>query len=410
MSTSVSGCYRDSRMPKWKSTPWPVGKAKWEESARYWRSLPAAAFALLLTGIACLFAAMGVLTGVVSAREMPFTEALVLAADAAALATALAWAVFQARLKWMVVIILLQFVSVSLITGLLFRNVSPLTTSERDYAVFQQRIRVEAVVAMVFVVGGYAVLSAFLRKEGMRVFGPLTEIKLASEVHRALVPAVATTVGGFEILGTSVPSGEMGGDLVDIIESPPQWLAYLADVSGHGVPAGVIMAMVKSATRIGAIADINLSRLLSDLNRVLNSSCASNTFVTFACVAGDGGSRLQFSLAGHLPILHYRKSVGTAEEESVSNLPLGVLPDSKFETASIDCDPGDVLVVFSDGLTEVNDAEGQELGLEPLKSVLRASADASLSEIMNALRDCALKHGKQTDDQTVLLLRRKDRG
>lgn len=397
-------------MPKWKSTPWPVGKAKWEESARYWRNLPAAAFALLLTGIACLFAAMGVLTGVVSAREMPFTEALVLAADAAALATALAWAVFQARLKWMVVIILLQFVSVSLITGLLFRNVSPLTTSERDYAVFQQRIRVEAVVAMVFVVGGYAVLSAFLRKEGMRVFGPLTEIKLASEVHRALVPAVATTVGGFEILGTSVPSGEMGGDLVDIIESPPQWLAYLADVSGHGVPAGVIMAMVKSATRIGAIADINLSRLLSDLNRVLNSSCASNTFVTFACVAGDGGSRLQFSLAGHPPILHYRKSVGTAEEESVSNLPLGVLPDSKFETASIDCDPGDVLVVFSDGLTEVNDAEGQELGLEPLKSVLRASADASLSEIMNALRDCALKHGKQTDDQTVLLLRRKDRG
>jgi sigma-B regulation protein RsbU (phosphoserine phosphatase) len=397
-------------MPKWKPTPWAVGKAKWEETARYWRSLPAAAFALLLTGIACLFAAMGVLTAVISAKEMPFTEGLVLAADAAVLAAALAWSVFQARIRWMAVIIFLQFVSVSLITGLLFRHVSPLTASERDYAVFQQRIRVEAVVAMVLIVGGYVALSAFLRKEGMRVFGPLTEIKLASEVHRALVPAVAASVGGFEILGSSVPSGEMGGDLVDIIEEPPQWLAYLADVSGHGVAAGVIMAMVKSATRMGATADNNLSTLLSGLNRVLNSSCASNTFVTFACIAGDGSPRLQFSLAGHPPILHYRKRVGTAEEQSVSNLPLGVLPDSKFETASIDCDPGDVLVVFSDGLTEVDDAEGQELGLDPLKSVLRASAEAPLSEIMNALQDCALKHGKQTDDQTVLLLRRKDRG
>jgi serine phosphatase RsbU (regulator of sigma subunit) len=396
-------------MPRWRSTPWPVGKAKWEESARYWKSVPRGAFALLLTGIACLFATMGLLAGVINATQLSVTGALVLAADTSAISTSLAWAAFQARFRWMVVFILLQVVFGSLISRFLFGSVPTLTNSEPDYAVFQQRIRVEAVLAMIFVVSGYVVLSAFLRKEGRRVFGPLTEMRLATEVHRALVPAVATNVGGFAMLGSSVPSGEMGGDLVDIIEKPPQWLAYLADVAGHGVAAGVIMAMVKSATRVGAAGDINLSGLLAGLNRALNSSFASNTFVTFACVTGDDGPRVQFALAGHLPILHYRKGAGTVEECSVSNLPLGILPDSKFETASMVCGPGDVLVALSDGLTEVDDADGRELGLNPLKSVLLTAADAPLSEIMSALRDCASKHGKQMDDQTVLLLRRKDK-
>src|ERR1041385_1031584 len=174
----------------------------------------------------------------------------------------------------------------------------------------------------------------------------------------------------------------MGGDLVDVVEGSPFWMAYVADVSGHGVSAGMIMAMVKSGTRMGTTAAgrQDLSALLSNLNRVLASLSADNTFITFACVAGAGGPDLQFALAGHLPVLHYRKRLGVVEERSVSNLPLAVFDGTRLESANISCEVGDVLAIVTDGLTEASDKQDHELGLEPFKAVLLESATAPLEQ------------------------------
>jgi serine phosphatase RsbU (regulator of sigma subunit) len=217
---------------------------------------------------------------------------------------------------------------------------------------------------------------------------------------------VAQRSGAFEFSGISVPSGQVGGDLVDLLQHGTEWTAYVADVSGHGVPAGMIMAMVKSAARMGSGSGENLSALLADLNRVLLSVSAPNVFVTFACISGSSGSNIQFALAGHLPILHYRKRLETVEERTVSNLPLAIVADAKFESANIECEEGDVLAILTDGLTETADASGQELNLGPLKEILRKSATQPLQQIVTELRNCALAQGKQVDDQTVLLVRR----
>src|SRR5262249_28418063 len=149
----------------------------------------------------------------------------------------------------------------------------------------------------------------------------------AREVHQALVPVVAHRIGPYEIYGASLPSGQVGGDLVDVISEGPRWTAYLADVSGHGVTAGMIMAMVKSAMRMGSGPNGTvLSAHLAQLNQNLATLSASNVFVTFAVIRGANNRALEFALAGHLPILHYRRREGTVEQRSVSNLPLAVFP------------------------------------------------------------------------------------
>ncbi len=389
----------------WTSTEWMLPSRKWARDARYWKTVPHGPMALLVTGIFFLFASFGLLMTIISVVAVPVSSAMILAALCGLYAVGLAYAGFRANLKLMLVVIAVQIVSLFLYARFMGAS-APLSSSARDFAILQHRLSIEGWLALAFMLLAYILITMFIQREGQRVFGPIAEMKLATEVHRALVPSFSRLVGGFEICGASMPSGEMGGDLVDIIEEGPRWIAYLADVSGHGVPAGMIMAMVKSATRMGATADITPSTLLCNLNRVLASSCAPNTFVTFACIAGGADSSLQFSLAGHLPILRYRKRLGTVEEHSVPNLPLGVLPDAKFEAAGIECEPGDILVVLTDGMTEVSDAHGQELGMEPLKSVLLLSADAPLEKIMMALRARSLQHGKQLDDQSLLLLRR----
>jgi serine phosphatase RsbU (regulator of sigma subunit) len=166
----------------------------------------------------------------------------------------------------------------------------------------------------------------------------------------------------------------------------------------------MIMAMVKSAARMGSAKAAGLPALLSDLNSVLLSVSASNLFVTFACIAGTAGNRVQFALAGHLPILHYRKRLETVEERGVENLPLAILPHAEFTAAEIECEEGDVLAVLTDGLTETSDAMERELGLEPLKQTLARTSGNSLAQIAAELRKVSLQHGSQVDDQTVLLV------
>jgi serine phosphatase RsbU (regulator of sigma subunit) len=107
------------------------------------------------------------------------------------------------------------------------------------------------VCAILAIVAAYVAFIIFVRREGSRYFRIQTEIELAREIHRSLVPTFERKLAGFEVFGASIPSGEVGGDLVDIAESSGEWVAYLADVSGHGVAAGVLMAMFRTSLHSG---------------------------------------------------------------------------------------------------------------------------------------------------------------
>src|SRR5215468_1002010 len=178
---------------------------------------------------------------------------------------------------------------------------------------------------------GYVFFVRFVRKQGLRYFRVQTEIELAEQIHRSLVPPIAWHTSQYEFYGVSAPTGEMGGDL-----------GYLADVCGHGVPSGVLMAMVKSAARMRLATSSEPQVLLEDLNRVISELIAAEMFVTLAFVSLGKSNDLHFATAGHLPILHFRSATGSVCELSTPNLPIGIFKEQKFASSHVEFSSGDI--------------------------------------------------------------------
>jgi sigma-B regulation protein RsbU (phosphoserine phosphatase) len=248
---------------------------------------------------------------------------------------------------------------------------------------------------------GYFFFIRFIKNQGLHYFRVQAEIELAQEIHRSLVPPIAVSTSQHEFYGMSVPSGEMGGDLVDLVQDHDKWIAYLADVSGHGVPSGVLMAMVKSAGRIRLMSSSELQVLLGDLNHVICES-ATNTFVTLACVAAERSNDLRFATAGHLPILHFRSATGSVCELATSNPPIGIFKGQVFESSRVEFSRGDIAVLLTDGLTEVINEREEEFGLERIKQLIANHSAQPLEVICELLMSEAREFGKQAG---VLLVR-----
>jgi hypothetical protein len=375
---------------------------QWAERAKFWRTIPPLSTAVFLAAVFCLFGSIGFLClGLNPDLVSPLRRALVvLISGGFAVGYALAGTRHKPRAFYF--LIPSHIAAISLLPKLGHRAAASLSIPPA----LEQKILLDNIGAILMVVGGYILFFTFFQREGRRYFKAHTEIRLASEIHRALVPSFALQIGEFELHGVSQPSGEVGGDLVDVILEGDRWFGYVADVSGHGVPAGVMMAMVKSAVRMHWVQGQSASSLMEPLNSVVRAVRAQEMFVTCAYLQSDGGTTLRFSLAGHLPILHFQAAAGTVAEHSILNFPLGLFPQPAFETSEIQCSPGDVLVVLTDGLTEVFDRNGTELGLEPLKCALRESAAGPLEQISLRLQRTARQHGPPADDQTMLIVRR----
>jgi sigma-B regulation protein RsbU (phosphoserine phosphatase) len=234
-----------------------------------------------------------------------------------------------------------------------------------------------------------------------------TEIDLAKAIHRSLVPSIGCRSECFEFYGASAPSGEVGGDLVDLVHDGQNWIGYVADVSGHGVAAGVVMGMFKSAARMRLSSPVGVDALFTDLNRVLFDLKSPNMFITCACARYDNSGRIEFGLAGHLPILHFRTTTRTVDELSVGHFPVGMFEESTYRCGQADVEPGDLLVLLTDGLTEVVNPDDEEFGLERLKQVVIEHSASPLQQLFDAVFTRVRAHGPQLDDQTLLLVRCK---
>jgi sigma-B regulation protein RsbU (phosphoserine phosphatase) len=253
---------------------------------------------------------------------------------------------------------------------------------------------------------GYVFFVRFVRKQGLRYFRVQTEIELAEQIHRSLVPPIACRTSRSEFYGVSAPSGEMGGDLIDLVQDGNKWTGYLADVCGHGVASGVLMAMVKSAARMRLATSSEPQVLLEDLNRVISELSAAEMFVTLAFVSLGKSNDLQFATAGHLPILQFRSATGSVCELSTPNPPIGIFKEQKFASSQVEFSSGDIAVLLTDGLTEAANENDEEYGLERVKQQVTKHSKQSLKVLCEMLLAEARKFGKQIDDQSVLLVRR----
>jgi sigma-B regulation protein RsbU (phosphoserine phosphatase) len=244
-----------------------------------------------------------------------------------------------------------------------------------------------------------------------------TELSLAQEIHAALIPPIEKATPRLELYGRSVAGAEMGGDLIDMVERDGQTDVFIADVSGHGVKAGVIMAVVKSAIRTrlaspltkggptGVECDDALGNLFADVNRVVCELAGPGMFVTAACLRFRTEGQALFCGAGHGPILHFRAAIGDLSPLESEHLPLGVISDESFAARTVRAEHGDVFLLMTDGLTEVFDAEGRMLSQQPIEVLLREHARRPLGELYETIMSAVRSHGPQADDQTLLLVR-----
>lgn len=365
---------------------------------------PTIGWALSL-GILLVFSPIGFLLGLVSDPPWGWSAGVVSAIFAGSLA--LGWSItFRLRKYWMVIPLL----AIPILAGPffftpLFRlGVMNIGTGIDPVA---RRI-ILAVLSIAAISAGFTLIVSHLRTAEKRAERHRTEMALAGRIHQSLVPQLARRSSAVEIFGRSEPSSEIGGDLIDLVEHGGTIDLYLADVSGHGVRAGVLMAMVKSAIRTRLLdadaASLPLADAARHLNRVVAQVSDSDMFATFACLRIGPGRRVEYALAGHLPILHISAD-GRVREFENESLPLGIDPEEAFDSRTVEVQPGDVLAILTDGLVEAQNASGRQFGMERIRSSLAGVAGLPLAEIYAALLNAVRAHGTQSDDQTLLLAR-----
>lgn len=375
--------------------------ANWREIQQaFWDELPLKAYLTFTAGVGLTFASIGFLLDLTSLNR-PFSNAIYGAVLSGLTAALFVYAMTRGY-RWIPAAIVFQIAMVTFLHG---------PATREPWAFFaglplQQRLRYDMFGALLCVVFGYTGFVVFIGREGRRWVSLQAEMRLAREIHQTLVPRIERTQGRFEFYGISLPSGQVGGDLVDLVVlQDGRWIGYVADVTGHGVSSGLLMGMVKSAVRMRVPGWPPLATLIGELNRVIYDQTPPNMFVTFAAMRGGAADgTVECTLCGHPPILRAR--IGKQVEAiSAEHVPLGITPEWTFDSATIQCEPGDVLALVTDGLFEVFDAKDQDFGLDGLKALLASMADRPLNEIADGVLARVRAFGPQLDDQTLLLLR-----
>ncbi len=244
-----------------------------------------------------------------------------------------------------------------------------------------------------------------------RIEEELAKVRLAAVIQRDLLPKQAPQIEGYDLAGRSIPAQTVGGDYFDFIPAGDGGLAMcLGDVSGKGLPASLLMANLQAAVRSQVLASASVTECLRRTNTLLYRSTDPGKFVTaFFCVLDPGAHRLRFSSAGHNPPILLRAS-GEVQMLEVGGLILGVMEDTEYEDAVCELDPGDVLVIYSDGISEAPDSDGGEFGEQGIIDVLVRERQQSAATILDAVVKAALDFSGdqlQMDDMTMIVLKRR---
>ena len=236
------------------------------------------------------------------------------------------------------------------------------------------------------------------------------ELALASEIQQRFQPTAPPHVPGYELQGISFPCYEIGGDYYDFIHREDGRLVIaLGDVSGKGTAAALLMSSLHAAVHAQSGSHDSLVATISAVNRYLADNIPANRFVTLFYAELDPQSgALSFLNAGHNPplIVH---SAGTVEQLASGGLPLGIKPDADYREGRTQLQPGDVLVIYSDGVTEAVSPSGEEFGATRLYEVVSRNIDASAAGIRDRIESSLTKFSQGTsaaDDITLVIVKR----
>jgi serine phosphatase RsbU (regulator of sigma subunit) len=244
-----------------------------------------------------------------------------------------------------------------------------------------------------------------------------SELALAARIQAGLFPGVLPTVYGHELAARNRSARQCGGDYYDVLSlpgDPARLLICVADVAGKGLPAALLMSNMQATLRALLGRAETLPQLAAQASELLLASTSPEKYVTAALAELDTTSgAVRWVGAGHLDNLVLRAD-GSVTPLVSTGMPLGLLPDmTPYGEATVALEPGDTLVLFSDGVTEAQDARGDEFGEERLLAVLRDASGAGAAEMVDRVFgaiDAFAGHTPQFDDITLLVVRRSAGG
>ena len=242
---------------------------------------------------------------------------------------------------------------------------------------------------------------------GLQVLLAQEDLKTAAQIQQALLPAGRYTGVGFEVAAESIPCRQIGGDFFDFFELPEDTFGLaLGDVAGKGPPAALMAATLQGVFAARAPFGGTPAETLDHANRILLRRAIEARFATalYAVLRSDG--RLTYCNAGHNPpFVVHRNEIRRLTR---GGLVLGAFEDARFDEESVQLDPGDLLVVFSDGITEAVDVDGEEFGDARLVSLVETHRALPPAAILECLLDAVRRFSVgtlQADDLTCLVLR-----
>jgi sigma-B regulation protein RsbU (phosphoserine phosphatase) len=235
------------------------------------------------------------------------------------------------------------------------------------------------------------------------------EARQVGELQRALLPASVPQVAGLEIATSYEPTGRAGGDSYDVFQlNPGRWCMLIGDASGHGLAAAVVMAIVQAVLHAHPAGAAGPAALLAHANRQLCDKQIGGFFTAFLGVFEPASRRLTYANAGHPPPLLKRAGGGSVRAlVGALSYPLGIDDAEKFGEAAVTLEPGDNVLLYTDGITEARDPSGDEFSPERLTRAF-GSAGGGPAEVIDRVRAAvhAHQHGQPApDDQTLVLAR-----
>ena len=240
------------------------------------------------------------------------------------------------------------------------------------------------------------------------------QLKVAHQVQSRLLPQAPPALDGWDVAAVYTPSSELAGDYYDFLSLPDGRLGLVvADVAGKGVPAALIMATFRALLRAHVASGAGLAEIATRLNGLLRDECRPHGFVTaFLAFLDPATGRLQYANCGHVPPLLVGPGGGAAELAEGGPV-LGVFADAAWGTREVTLEPGHVLVLHTDGVSEARRADGEELGAARLAAVVREGlsrgATSLAGEVVRAVRAFTGTEAFE-DDFTLVLVERRAGG
>lgn len=237
------------------------------------------------------------------------------------------------------------------------------------------------------------------------------EMKQAAEVQTAYLPQAPPSWPGLEVAARHTPSRTVGGDCHDYFEFPDgRYGVFCADAAGKGMPAALMVHHLSARVHAMAETENDLGSFVARLNKGMNKSCPPGRFVTlFLCAFKPATGELTYTNAGHNPSLLIR-SDGSVQQLLTGGLFVGLLPGLQYETETVVLQPGDIVVLYTDGITEEENPQDEEFGIERLGQMCAGMRDKSNDAMAASVFEAVSKWTEGAaakDDQTIVILRRK---